>query len=68
LLEPLSEGKKIYSDCYSGKILCKEDKERLSARINEVLEEHRKAKMKAEKLVDKFMYSGRLAKKAWEYK
>jgi len=35
---------------------------------NEVLAEHQKSRRKTEKLVDKFKYDGRLAKKAWEYK
>ena len=57
--------KKIEEDYRSGKLLTGELKQILIDKLNKFLEDHRKQKKKAEKLVDKFKYSGKLAKEMW---
>jgi tryptophanyl-tRNA synthetase len=57
--------KKIYDDYKSGKLLTGELKQILIDKINDFLENHRKQKEKAAKLIDKFKYNGNLAKKMW---
>ncbi|MBI5227406.1 tryptophan--tRNA ligase [Candidatus Micrarchaeota archaeon] len=61
-----SKLKKIHDDYKSGKMLTGELKAVLIEKINAFLKEHREARKKAEKDVDKFMYSGKLAKEMWE--
>ncbi len=58
--------KKIHDDYKSGKMLTGELKQILVEKLNVFLENHRKEKKKAEKLVDKYKYSGRLAKEMWQ--
>jgi tryptophanyl-tRNA synthetase len=52
----------------SGKILSGEMKKHLIEKLNEFLENHRKNRdeAKKKKLLDKYMYSGKLAKEMWE--
>jgi tryptophanyl-tRNA synthetase len=57
--------KKIHDDYVSGKLLTGELKEILIEKINNFLKKHRKNKKNAEKIVDKFKYKGKLAKKMW---
>lgn len=57
--------KKIHDDYRSGKLLTGEMKLILIEKINEFLKEHREKRKKAEKLVDSFMYNGKLAKEMW---
>ncbi len=57
--------KKIHDDYRSGKMLSGELKAILIEKINSFLKEHREAKKKAENSMDKFMYSGKLAKEMW---
>ena len=57
---------KIEKDYKNGKLLSGELKGILIEKINKFLEKHRKERKKAERLVDKFMYSGKLAKKMWK--
>ena len=58
--------KQIHDDYRSGKMLTGELKQILVDRINTFLKEHREQRKKAEKLVDRFMYSGKLAKEMWQ--
>lgn len=60
--------KKIHDDYKSGKLLSGEMKLILIEKINEFLKDHREKRKKAEKLVDSFMYSGKLAKEMWAKK
>ncbi len=55
----------IHDDYESGKLLTGELKQILVDKINAFLKEHREQRKKAEKLVDRFMYSGKLAKEMW---
>ncbi|MFH1520303.1 MAG: tryptophan--tRNA ligase [Candidatus Micrarchaeota archaeon] len=57
--------KKIHDDYRSGKLLTGEMKLILIEKINAFLKEHREKRKNAEKLVDNFMYSGKLAKEMW---
>ena len=57
--------KKIHDNYKSGKMLTGELKQILVDKLNTLLENHRQQKKKAEKLVDKFKYSGKLAKEMW---
>ena len=56
---------KIHDDYKSGKMLTGELKQILIEKLNAFLENHRKQKKKPEKLVDKYKYSGKLAKEMW---
>lgn len=58
--------RKIHDDYHSGKLLSGELKATLIGHVNEFLKEHSKNRKKAEKLVDRFMYKGKLAKEMWE--
>ena len=49
-----------------GTVATGEMKGHLIAKLNAFLEAHRKNRQRAEKLVNKFMYDGKLAKKMWE--
>lgn len=66
LFEP-DDGKlrMIYNEYKSGKMLTGELKQILIEKINAFLTEHRAKRKQAEKLVEKFMYSGKLAKAMW---
>ncbi|MDO8554554.1 MAG: tryptophan--tRNA ligase [Candidatus Micrarchaeota archaeon] len=57
--------RQIHDNYHSGKLLTGELKQILVDKINLFLKEHRENRKKAEKLVDKFMYSGKLAKEMW---
>ncbi len=56
--------KKIREDYLSGKLLSGEMKAILIEKVNAYLEEHRARKKEVD--VDKFMYSGKLAKEMWK--
>ncbi len=56
---------KIKDDYESGKLLTSELKSILIERINAFLIKHQQQKKKAEHLVDKFKYHGKLAKQMW---
>jgi tryptophanyl-tRNA synthetase len=58
--------RRIHDDYHSGKLLSGELKGMLIERVNEFLREHQKNRKKAEKVVDKLMYKGKLAKEMWE--
>lgn len=57
--------KKIHHDYRSGKLLTGELKQILIEKLNNFLKNHREQKIKAEKLVDKYKYDGKLAKEMW---
>lgn len=59
--------KKLHADYKSGKLLSGEIKHILIDKLNAFLEEHQKARAKAHKLVDKFKYTGKLAKQLWNF-
>ncbi len=59
--------RQIYKDYKSGKLLTGELKQMLIDNLNTFLSEHQKARSKAHKLVEKFKYTGKLAKKMWEF-
>lgn len=61
--EKLAQRKK---DCKTGKILCGECKKYLSSKIIEELKKHKENKLKNSKDLDKYKYTGKLAKKMWE--
>ena len=62
------EIEKIYKDYKSGKMLSSEIKNILIGKVNELIENHNKKKEKVlkENLLEKYMYSGKLAKKMWK--
>jgi tryptophanyl-tRNA synthetase len=57
--------KQVHDDYKSGKLLTGELKAILIERINSFLKEHREKRKKAEKGIDTFMYTGKLAKEMW---
>lgn len=57
--------KAIHDDYRAGKLLTGELKEILIERINVFLKEHREKRKKAEKDVERFMRSGKLAERMW---
>lgn len=57
--------KKIYDDYKSGQLLTGEIKQILIDKINIFLYEHRKKKEIARPLLEKYMYTGKLAKEMW---
>ncbi|VVC04478.1 Tryptophan--tRNA ligase [Candidatus Bilamarchaeum dharawalense] len=57
--------KKIQEDYRGGKLLTGEMKMLLIDKINTFLKEHHEKRKKAEKEIDKFMYTGSLAKTMW---
>ncbi|MBI5046670.1 tryptophan--tRNA ligase [Candidatus Micrarchaeota archaeon] len=57
--------KQLHDDYLSGKLLSGEMKMVLIEKINAFLKDHREKRKKAEKEIDKFMYSGKLAKEMW---
>ncbi len=57
--------KKIEEDYRSGKLLTGELKEILIEKLNSFLKQHRERRERAEKKVEKIMYTGKLAKKMW---
>ncbi len=58
--------RQMHDDYESGKLLTGEIKQILVDKINKFLTGHQEQRKKAEKLVDKFMYSGKLAKEMWD--
>jgi tryptophanyl-tRNA synthetase len=60
--------KQIHDDYESGKLLTGELKQILIEKINAFLNDHRRKRKAAEKLIEKFMYSGKLAQEMWEKK
>ncbi|MEM5814808.1 MAG: tryptophan--tRNA ligase, partial [Candidatus Aenigmatarchaeota archaeon] len=58
--------KQIHDDYKAGRLLTGELKALLIERINVFLKEHRQKKEKAEKEVERFMQSGKLAAQMWE--
>lgn len=58
----------IYNNYKSGKLLTGELKMILVEKLTAFLEQHQKAKKKAEKQIDKFKYKSKLAKKMWDWK
>lgn len=58
--------RQIHDDYHSGKLLTGELKQILVDKINTFLKDHREKRKKAEKLVDNYMYSGKLAKEMWK--
>lgn len=56
----------IHDEYETGKLLTGEIKQILVDRINAFLKEHRERRKKAEKLVDRFMYDGKLAGEMWK--
>ncbi len=57
--------KKIEEDYRSGKLLTGELKQIVIEKINEFIAKHREEKEKAKDLIDKFMWSGKLAEEMW---
>lgn len=57
--------KQIEDDYRNGKLLTGELKEILIEKLNKFLEKHRKQKKRAEKIINKFMYDGKLANEMW---
>lgn len=53
-------------DCRSGKILCGECKKYLAEKISKTLRLHQENKIKNTPLIDKYKYSGELAKVMWK--
>ena len=58
----------IRKDYLSGKLLSGQLKEKLIIKVNNFLKRHRENRKKSEKLVKKFMYTGKLAKEMWNKK
>ena len=58
--------KQVHDDYKAGKLLTGELKMILIERINEFLKKHREGRKRAEKEIDKFMYTGKLAEKMWK--
>jgi len=58
--------KEIESEYKSGKLLTGELKQIVVDKINKFLKEHRKKKENVNKNIEKYMYSGMLAKKMWK--
>ena len=59
--------KKLYEDYKKGTLLSGELKQMLIKKLTTFLEQHQTARKKAQKLVDKFKYTGKLAKNMWEF-
>ena len=55
-----------YHACKSGEILCGQCKRELIKRVQDFLVEHQKKRKDAEKKVEKFKYTGELAREQWE--
>lgn len=53
-------------DCKAGKILCGECKKYLSEKISVTLKKHQDTKIKNSPLIEKYKYSGKLAKTMWQ--
>ncbi len=58
---------KIHDDYETGKMLTSELKQILIEKINACLKHHNKKKQKAKQTAKKMMYSGKLAKKMWDW-
>jgi len=57
--------KERYYACKNGELTCGECKRYLISKIQEFLKEHQRRRKKAEKLVEKFKYTGKLAQEMW---
>ncbi|ASJ15189.1 tryptophan--tRNA ligase [Thermococcus radiotolerans] len=55
-----------YHACKSGELLCGQCKRELIERVQAFLKEHQKKRKEAEKKVEKFKYTGELAREQWE--
>jgi len=67
LFEPSdAKMKQINDDYRAGKLLTGELKAILIDKVNGFLKEHREGRKKAEKTVEQFMHTGKLAKSMWE--
>lgn len=53
--------------CKAGELLCGECKAELAQRVEAFLREHQRRVEDAEKLKDKFLYDGKLAREMWEW-
>jgi tryptophanyl-tRNA synthetase len=58
--------KEIYRDYKAGKITSGEIKIYLIEKLNKFLENHRQNKIKNKPLIEKYMYTGKLAKEMWK--
>jgi len=58
----------IYNDYKKGRLLSGELKQMLINKLSDFLTEHQKKKQRAESILDKFKYKGKLAKKMWDWK
>jgi len=56
-----------YLSCRGGELLCGECKVELAKRVARFLESHRRKVREAEKLIEKFMYDGKLASRMWSW-
>ena len=56
-----------YNRCVNGDLLCGECKVDLAKRVGRFLEEHQKLVLEAEKIKDKFLYDGKLARRMWNW-
>ena len=69
LFEPNEKGLiERYRKCKRGELLCGECKIELAKRIKKFLENHQINVKKAEKIKDKFLYDGKLAREMWNWK
>ncbi len=59
--------KKLYEDYRKGTLLSGELKQLLIKKLSTFLENHQKSRKKAQKQVEKFKYTGKLAKHMWEF-
>ena len=57
--------KERYYACKNGELTCGECKRYLISKIQEFLKVHQRRRKKAEKLVEKFKYTGKLAQEMW---
>lgn len=55
-----------YEDCRSGALLCGECKDYLASKVSSFLREHSERRRRAEPLVERVKYTGRLAREMWE--
>ncbi|MEM3126454.1 MAG: tryptophan--tRNA ligase [Candidatus Woesearchaeota archaeon] len=60
--------KEIYNDYKKGHLLTGELKQLLVNNLSKFLTEHQKRKQKAQSLLDKFKYQGKLAKSMWKWR
>jgi len=68
LFEPDEEKlRERYNRCRSGELICGDCKQELFERIKKFLENHQRKLKSAEKMKEKYMYDGKLAKRMWEW-